>query len=149
MGVALISGTASYVNARIVVRLGMRKVVIWSLGLQTIASALMLLSTQLDLGTAAFPLFLLWQVSVFFMVGVTMGNLNSIALEPLGHIAGIGASIMGAVSTVSSAVIAAGTGQMFDGTIVPLVAGVLLNVTLGFLCMLWLARSEARTTATA
>ncbi|MCJ8332972.1 MAG: multidrug effflux MFS transporter [Epibacterium sp.] len=149
MGVALISGTASYVNARIVVRLGMRKVVIWSLGLQTIASALMLLSTQLDLGTAAFPLFLLWQVSVFFMVGVTMGNLNSIALEPLGHIAGIGASIMGAVSTVLSAVIAAGTGQMFDGTLVPLVAGVLVNVTLGFLCMLWLARSEARTAVTA
>ena len=149
MGVALLAGSASYVNARIVGRLGMRTVVTWSLGLQTIGSTLMLLTTQFDLGAAAFPLFLVWQVTVFFMIGVTMGNLNSIALEPLGHIAGIGASVMGAVSTVLSALIAAPTGLMFNGTIVPLVAGVLVNVALGFLCMLALARTEAKTAATA
>ena len=60
------------------------------------------------------------------MMALTMGNLNALAMEELGHIAGFAASILTAASTVISVVVAIPVGQAFDGTQVPLMAGVLV-----------------------
>ena len=54
------------------------------------------------------------------MAGVTMGNLNAIAMEPMGHIAGMAASVIGSIATVLAAAIAAPIGLLFDGSITPL-----------------------------
>jgi MFS transporter, DHA1 family, multidrug resistance protein len=43
----------------------------------------------------AFPVFLFWSVSIFFMAGLVFGNLNALALQPMGHIAGMAASVVG------------------------------------------------------
>ena len=72
----------------------------------------------------AFPLYLYWTTSVFFMTGVTIGNLNALALEPMGHLAGTAASLVTAIATVASVAVATPVGQAFDGTPLPLVAGV-------------------------
>lgn len=143
--VAIMSGSASILNARIVGRVGMRRVVTGALGAQALCSLAMLIATSIDLGSAEFYAFVAWQTSVFFMVGLTLGNLNSIAMEPLGHIAGMAASVIGAISTVLSTAIAAPIGLLFDGTLAPLVAGVLVTGFLAFLTMLWMARMEERT----
>ena len=58
------------------------------------------------------------------MTGLTMGNLNALAMEPVGHIAGMAASLIGAISTVGSVVLAVPLGLAFDGTPVPLMVGV-------------------------
>ena len=42
---------------------------------------------------AAFWVFFAWSCSVFALAGFTIGNLNALALEPLGHIAGMAASV--------------------------------------------------------
>ena len=69
-----------------------------------------------------------------------MGNLNALAMEPLGHIAGMAASVIGATSTVMAAVIASPIGLVFNGTIAPLVASVLILAGIGFALMIYLGR---------
>lgn len=143
--VALMSGSASVLNAAIVVRVGMRRIVTWSLAAQILFSAVMLVLSGLSLPqTLMFGLFVSWQTTVFFMAGTTLGNLNAMAMEPMGHIAGMAASVTGAVSTVLAAGIAAIIGQFFDGTLIPLASGLLVMASLAFLLMLRMARVEAR-----
>lgn len=90
-----------------------------------------------------FAAFIFWQFSLFFMMGMTIGNLNAIAMEPMGHIAGMAASVMGAVSTVLAAAIAAPLGLAFDGTPLPLSVGVFSLAIVAYGLMGALRRSEA------
>lgn len=144
-GVALVAGTGSLLNAVLVVRIGMRRMVTWALASQIGLSSAMLILGSLPLdNSVAFGLFVTWQTSVFFMAGVTLGNLNAMGMEPMGHIAGMAASVMGAISTVAAASIAAPVGLLFDGSLVPLTAGILIMAFLGFLVMLHMARVEAQ-----
>lgn len=124
--IALLSGTASFINARLVVRLGMRRMIATTLAAQVVFSTLMLAAKAGGIWppALAFPAHLLWTTGVFFMVGLTVGNLNALGLEPVGHIAGMAASVIGAVATVASVLLAAPVGLMFDGTAYPLMAGV-------------------------
>ncbi len=124
--IALTSSSGSILNAAVVVRLGMRRVV-------TVTYAAMLMLTLLLLGvtvagampeTLAFPAHLLWSIALFAMMGLSMGNLNALAMEPVGHIAGLAASVTSAIATVVSVLIAVPVGLAFDGSAVPLMAGV-------------------------
>ena len=113
-------------NAALVVRLGMRRMILSVLVAQVIGSGVMLaltLSGSIP-QDVAFALHLIWTISVFFMIGLTMGNLNALAMEPVGHIAGMAASVMGALATVTAVPVAAVIGLMFDGTALPLIASV-------------------------
>ncbi len=136
--VALIAGTSSLLNAHLVVRIGMRRLVIVTFAAQMVFSMVVTIVTVTEIlpHQAAFPLFLIWAISVFFMAGMTLGNLNALGLEPVGHIAGMAASVIGSISTVASVVVAVPVGLMFDGTPVPLMASVALLTFLGFLVML-------------
>lgn len=144
-GIALISGGASILNAAIVVRVGMRRLVTWSLAGQILASALVLLASTIGLSdTYLFALFVFYQTSVFFIAGTTIGNLNAIAMEPMGHIAGMAASVIGAIATVCAVLIAAPAGLLFDGTLFPLAGGVFLCALVGLALMLQMGRLEKR-----
>lgn len=143
--VALMAGSASLLNAAIVVRVGMRRIVTWSLAAQIcVSSAMLLLSSAALPQGLLFGLFVAWQTSVFFLAGTTLGNLNAMAMEPMGHIAGMAASVTGAISTVLAAAIAAPVGQLFDGSLLPLGTGLLCMSGCGFLLMLKMARDETR-----
>ncbi len=136
--VALLSGIASLLNASIVTRLGMpvliRGALAWHMALSVVLALAWL--TGLLPGIWAFATFVVWQVSVFAMAGFCIGNLNALAMQPMGHIAGMASSIISAVSTVLAVTVAAPIGLAFDGTPVPLFAGVALAAGLG----LFLAR---------
>lgn len=124
--IAVVSGSASLLNANLVVRLGMRRMVTSALAVQMVVSGLAALGFGAGLVPAglAFPAYLAWNIGVFFMVGLTLGNLNALALEPVGHIAGMAASVIGAIATVASVALAAPIGLAFDGTPVPLMMSV-------------------------
>lgn len=143
-GIALAAGSAGFLNAALVVRVGMRRLVSLSLIAQVIISGCMVAVTLADPPqTVMFAVFVFWQFTLFFMMGMTIGNLNAIAMEPMGHIAGMAASMMGAVSTVLSAVIAAPLGQAFDGTLLPLSVGIFVLAIVAYGLMGALRRSEA------
>ena len=59
----------------------------------------------------------------FFFIGILFGNMNALAMEPLGHVASIGAAVVGALSTLLSTLLGTVIGQSYDGTIYPLVIG--------------------------
>lgn len=143
--VALVSGSASLLNAALVVRLGMRRMVTWSLGVQIVVTGVVLALEAARLSeTAYFAIFVAWQCGVFFMAGTTLGNLNAIAMDPMGHIAGMAASVIGAIATVSAAVLVAPIGLMFNGTLLPLTAGILAMASAAFAVMLYMGRIEGR-----
>jgi DHA1 family bicyclomycin/chloramphenicol resistance-like MFS transporter len=73
-----------------------------------------------------FYLFVFWQFCLFAQAGLTIGNLNAIAMEPMGHIAGMAASVIGAISTIGAALIASPTSLLMTDTPRPLIAIVLI-----------------------
>jgi DHA1 family bicyclomycin/chloramphenicol resistance-like MFS transporter len=87
-------------------------------------TALVLLGPGLVTGNAAFAVHLVWSIGLFAMMGLTMGNLNALAMEPVGHIAGLAASVISSLATVGSVLLAIPVGLAFDGTVMPLLFGV-------------------------
>ena len=144
-GVAIVSASASVINAALVVRLGMRRMVSIALVMQIVISGMVIGLELIGLpGGLRFAMFVLWQTSLFFMVGLTLGNLNAMAMEPLGHIAGLAASMMAGVATVAAMAFAIPIGLAFDGTPLPLAFGILAMVAVAQALMVWLKRIEAR-----
>ncbi len=141
--VAICAGSASFVNARLVVRVGMRRMVTATLLSQLFLSLAMIVLTFLDLpGPLYFYLFVFWQFTLFAMAGLTLGNLNALAMEPLGHIAGTAASVIGGVSTVGAMLFAVPIGLAFDGTPRPAAIGIFVLVAISTALMRPLHRLE-------
>lgn len=134
---ALLAGTGTLINARFVMRLGMRRLATGAYAMQIVASlvALVLLGSGLLPPGAAFAVFFAWAVSVFFMAGITFGNLNALAMQQMGHIAGMAASVVTAIATVAAVAIAAPIGLMFDGTPIPMLIGTLICSLAAWLLM--------------
>ena len=61
---------------------------------------------------------------IVFSVGLTLGNINALAMEPMGHIAGLAASVISALATVAGVMLAIPLGLAFDGTARPIALGV-------------------------
>jgi DHA1 family bicyclomycin/chloramphenicol resistance-like MFS transporter len=144
-GIALIAGSASLINASIVERLGMRVIITAMLGAQIGLSsvATLLFWSGAVAGDLAFALYVAWTIGVFFQAGLTLGNLNALAMEPMGHLAGLTASVAGSIATILAVCLAVPVGLMFDGTPRPLTAGTLVLAVGAFTLMRLLRRAEA------
>ena len=132
--IALMAGGASFLNATLVVRLGMRLLITVTLGAQVVLSVVMAAMCAAGVWPdwLYFPAYLVWTISVFFMTGLTLGNLNALALEPLGHIAGMAASVNGFIATVLAVALAVPIGLAFNGTPVPLMVAVATLCAVGW-----------------
>ena len=121
---ALIAGfmaLSSFLNSRIVGRLGARRVSHAAL-IGFIACSLLHTVVALS-GHETLVSFALLQAAVMFCFGLVVSNFGSIAMEPLGHVAGTASSVQGFVTTFGGAVLGFLVGQNFDGTTVPLTLG--------------------------
>lgn len=114
-------GCASFVNASIVERLGQRRVSHAAmLGLIAVAG---LHAAAALTGMELVWTFVAFQSATMFCIGLMGPNFSSMAMEPLGHIAGTASSVQGFVTTTAGALIGFFIGQHFDGTTVPLAVG--------------------------
>jgi len=139
--VALLSAPASLLNARVVVRLGMQRMIVIALCVQVLVALVMLVLLQAGLGAETeFPAFIVFMTLQFFCVGLLFGNLNALALEPMGHVAGMAASVVGGISAMAAALIATPVARAFDGTPGPLAIGVILCGVVALACMLYARR---------
>lgn len=137
---ALLSAPASLINARLVLRLGMARLVMAALVAQVASGVLMLALWNLVTGEAAFALFLAFLLVQFFAHGFLFGNLYALALEPMGHVAGMTASVMGGVSTMGAAGIAALMTGLQDGTPLPLALASIVLLIPAMGVMAWARR---------
>jgi DHA1 family bicyclomycin/chloramphenicol resistance-like MFS transporter len=135
--ISLSVGLASLLNTRLVMRFGMRFLIWWSLilivGLSILAFAVSLLAG----GQPTLWFLMAYIMSAFFCIGVLFGNQNSLAMEPLGHLAGIGAAIVGSLSTFISMPLGTIIGQNYNGTVLPLIAGIGILSGLSILVVRW------------
>ena len=140
-GIAIVAASASLLNARLVMKLGMRAIIKAMLTIQIFLTLAMIVITAAD-GPywLAFGTYVVWVTGNFFQAGLTIGNLNALAMEEMGHIAGLAASIIAAVSTVGAVIIAAPVALMFDGTPMPMAIGALVAASLA----LWLTTKIKR-----
>jgi DHA1 family bicyclomycin/chloramphenicol resistance-like MFS transporter len=141
---ALSIGGAAVVNSLLVMRLGMRLLTRFAMiGLITLA-ALFAYPAFASGGVPPLPLFLAWLIASFFCVGILFGNLNAIAMEPLGHMAGLGAALIGSVSNFIALPISYFIGHNFNGTVIPMVAGFGTVGVLALAIFLWSERGSTR-----
>ncbi len=135
--ISLLAGTSNLINARVVIWLGMRRVITLAFAVQAGCSATMAVMVFLappDL--IYFAIYIVWMVTLFALAGFAIGNLHALGLEPLGHLTGLAASIIASVATVAAVVIAIPIGLAFDGTPLPIAIG----IGLCSLAALWLMR---------
>ncbi len=136
--VALISASGAYINARIVGRVGMRNVVLAAmliLGSLTTLYAVLLVLDALT-GAMSFPTYVAFMIAVFMTISFSIGNLNSLAMEPMGHLAGMAASVVMAISTAVGAILGSIPSLLFDGS--PLAPAALVALyCFGVVASLW------------
>ncbi|MGE6743157.1 multidrug effflux MFS transporter [Allorhizobium pseudoryzae] len=121
--VAAFMSLASFINARLVGRFGMRRLSHASLLAFILITVLWLFVQLIGPQPMPFLLFISFFGLAMFMFGWIGANFNSLAMEPLGHVAGTASSVLGFMSTVGGAAIGAVIGQAFNGTALPMVAG--------------------------
>ncbi|MFO1208391.1 MAG: multidrug effflux MFS transporter [Amaricoccus sp.] len=126
---------ASFLNSRLVGRLGMRRI---SHGAMLGFAGLSLLHLAIALATGRPPLavFVVLLALTLLCFGLMMPNFNALAMEPMGRIAGTASSFVGAVTTAVGAALGLVVGQLYDGTVIPLIAGFAASGTAGALIVL-------------
>ena len=144
MGISACGALGSFVNARAVMRFGTRRMVRIAYAAQVGMVALMILTLLLAVGTGVqFAVYLIWTTSVFVCVSMTLGNLNALLMEPLGHIAGLAASVSTSLATVGAVLIAVPIGQSFNGTPLPIAVGIGLAALTALVVAMRLGRGAA------
>ncbi len=122
-GVATFMALSSFVNSRLVGRFGMRRLSHASLVGFISITFVWLLVQVFGPQPMPFPLFFVLFALAMFQFGWIGSNFNSLAMEPLGHVAGTASSVLGFMGTVGGSLIGAAIGQAYDGTALPMVAG--------------------------
>ena len=121
-GLAAGVGLSTFLNGSFVMRLGM-----WRLAYLAImvfsGNALVYVALFWNAANPTLPILLVFMAIQFFTIGFIFGNIRAIAMEPIGHIAGIGAAITGFVATIMAVPIANYIGGFIDQTALPLFIG--------------------------
>lgn len=134
-------GFSSYINGRIVMRTGMRKPTMIALAALTLLSILFYGVSLASGGHPSLWLLTAYFIAAFACVGILFGNLNALAMQPLGHIAGIGASVIGSLSTLISVPCGIFIARSYNGTVLPLIGGFTVCAGLALILMLLLESS--------
>jgi DHA1 family bicyclomycin/chloramphenicol resistance-like MFS transporter len=136
---AISVGLATFMNSRLVVTFGMWRIAYYA----TIAYALISVLYVVLFWSGNNPsisVLLSFFALQFFAVGFLFGNLRAIAMQPLGHIAGIGAAINGFISTVMAVPIANYIGGFVVDSVLPIFIGFSIFGLLSLLVFLFMRR---------
>ncbi|WNH09942.1 multidrug effflux MFS transporter [Thalassobellus suaedae] len=119
---AISIGLATFLNSRFVVKYGMMRIAYASTIAYATISILYVVLFWSGQNPSIFILLSFFALQ-FFAVGFLFGNLRALAMQPLGHIAGIGAAINGFISTVMAVPIANYIGGFVKISVLPLFIG--------------------------
>ena len=132
--VASLMAVANFVNSRIVKRFGTRRVSHTALMVYIACGAVLLLMSLH--GPIEFWTFFGVLAVLQFSFACSSSNVNSLAMEPLGQVAGTAAAVFGFLQTVGGALIGTLIGQQFNGTLTPIASGWLILGGLVLACVL-------------
>lgn len=136
---AISIGLATYLNSTLVVKFGMFRLgYLATLG-YCIISVLYVILFWSGANPSIYVLIGFFALQ-FFAVGFLFGNLRALAMQPLGHIAGIGAALNGFISTVFAVPIANFIGSFVKTSVLPLFIGFSIFGILSLLIFIILKR---------
>lgn len=132
---AFAMGCASFMNSRLVERLGTRLIS------QSAVLGLIALSVGhvlvIATGHESLPSYVAFQALSMTCIGLCGSNFGAMAMEPVGHIAGTASSVQGFIASVGAVIVGSAIGQSYDGTTAPLAIGYLC-VGLAVLGIVWI-----------
>lgn len=121
---AFAMGLATFLNGSFVLKFGMKKLSTQALYLFCI-SALTYSILFFNAENPSLYIVLFFFAIQFLSLGFIFGNIRALAMQPIGHIAGIGAAINGFISTIMAVPIAMLIGGFVNTTALPLFIGFL------------------------
>lgn len=135
---ALSVGMGSFLNGQVFVKkFGTKKMVRFASLMMVLLSFVFFLIVNSANGVPAFWQLIIFLIFILFHNGILFGNLNSLAMEPLGHVAGIGSTVVGALTTFISVPFGMVIGLSFNNTVLPLIIGFLILSSLSTLVIYW------------
>lgn len=133
-------GLASYFNGKMVMKFGMRKLCRFALkGVNIFAVVYVAMLFVYD-GLPPVALTVSVMFVGFFFVGILFGNLNAMAMQPLGEMAGLGAAIIGSFSSLFSVPIALFVDSFLSGSLMPIGLGFLVFFALAYVSVRYAER---------
>lgn len=142
-GLAAAIGAAIFINGTFVVRFGMEKIVTGALFGFFAVSVLYVLLFFNVLRPSVWVLVVFFGLQ-FFCIGFMFGNLRALAMEPVGHIAGIGAAITGLISTLMAVPISTFIGRFVEDTTLPLFIGFSSCGAISLTILWWIKRKAPK-----
>jgi len=121
---AISVGLATFFNSQLVVKYGMKRIVHIAMWSFILTSSVFILLFHSD--NPSIEVLILFFALQFFTIGFLFGNLRALAMEPMGHIAGIGSALNGFISTVMAVPIADFIGKYVVNSVTPLFIGFLV-----------------------
>lgn len=142
---AISIGSAIFLNGTLVLKYGMEKLVTTSLFAFFCISLLYIILFYNSPNPSVGVLLLFFGLQ-FFAIGFLFGNLRALAMQPIGHIAGIGAAITGFVSTIMAVPISTYIGRFILDSTLPLFIGFLVCAALSISILIYLKVSTKKQT---
>lgn len=142
-GLSFSMGLATFLNGNLVLRFGMKKLSRIALFVFT-SSALTYVVLFFNSANPSLPILLAFMSIQFACIGFIFGNVRALTMQPIGHIAGIGASFSGFASTIMAVPIAIFIGSFIDTTALPLFIGYFTCGTLAILLIQFLKKWEGK-----
>ncbi|MHC9087557.1 multidrug effflux MFS transporter [Tenacibaculum sp. IMCC1] len=133
-GLAISVGFATFLNGSFVMKFGMHKLVSFFLIMFSIVP-IIYITLFYQKENPSIVVLLIFFALQFFSIGFLFGNLRALAMQPVGHIAGIGAAINGFVSTIMAVPIATFIGKYVETTTLPLFIGFFICGALSLLLL--------------
>jgi DHA1 family bicyclomycin/chloramphenicol resistance-like MFS transporter len=141
-GISVVMGIAMLTNAQLVERVGTRRLThLMAVG-YVVAAAVITTVTIAAGGRLSFWPFVACLAVLIVFHAVLMPNLNTIAMLPMGHIAGTAAAVIGTVSMAGGAFLGSIINGMYTDSALPLIVGFLVFGILTLAAVTWAERGR-------
>lgn len=138
-GIAAVMGAAMLVNANLVERIGAKRITHVSLIGYVFAALVFNFASLASGGDLAFWAFVSGLAVMVSLHALLIPNFNSIAMLPMGHIAGTASAVIGTVSLAGGALLGAVIDRQYQNSAAPLIISF---AAFGVLALLWILWAE-------
>ncbi|WP_298366753.1 MFS transporter [uncultured Lutibacter sp.] len=142
-GLAVSVGSATFLNGTLVVKLGMERIVTIALSLFSLNSFIYVVLFSMGINPSIYVLLIFFFIQ-FFSIGFLFGNIRALAMQPVGHIAGMGAAITGFISTLMAVPISIYIGRNITTSALPLFVGFLICGSISIVVLLFIKKTRLK-----
>jgi DHA1 family bicyclomycin/chloramphenicol resistance-like MFS transporter len=141
-GIAAAMGSSMLVNARLVERIGANRMVHIVLITYVAGGGVLWAATAAADGIPGFWPFTLGLAFMLGMHALLIPNFNTVAMLPLGHIAGTASAVIGTMSLAGGALLGSIIDRRFEDTVTPIATGFVIYGVVALACVLWAERGK-------